>query len=39
MSPPVQRESSIYGRKVAYLRDPDGTWLELLEGSPVLRFA
>ena len=39
LSPPVQRESSIYGRKVCFLQDPDGNWLELLEGSPVLRFA
>ena len=39
LSPPVQRESSIYGRKVAYMQDPDRNWLELLEGSPVLRFA
>ena len=39
LTPPVQRESSIYGRKVCYLQDPDGNWLEFLEGSPVLRFA
>ena len=39
LGPPVVRESNIYGRKVVYLQDPDGNWLELLEGSPVLRFA
>ncbi len=39
LSPRVQRESSIYGRMVAYLQDPEGNWPELLEGSPVLRFA
>ena len=36
---PVHRESNIYGRKVVYLKDPDGNWLELLEGAPVLRFS
>jgi catechol 2,3-dioxygenase-like lactoylglutathione lyase family enzyme len=39
LGPPVVREGSLYGRKVVYLQDPDGNWLELLEGSPVLRFA
>ena len=39
LGPPVVRESNIYARKVVYLQDPDGNWLELLEGSPVLRFA
>ena len=39
LGPPVQREGTIYGRKIAFLQDPDGNWLELLEGSPILRFA
>jgi len=39
VSAPVHRPEWLYGRKVAYLQDPDGNWLEFLEGSPVLRFA
>ncbi len=39
LSPPVQWESSILAHKVAYMQGPDGNWPELLEGSPVLRFA
>ena len=39
LGPPVSRPDTIYGRKVCYLQDPDGNWLEMLEGSPILRFA
>ena len=40
VGPPVARpEPSLYGRKICYAQDPDGNWLEFLEGSPVLRFA
>ena len=37
--PVVARDGNLYGRKITFLQDPDGNWLELLEGSPVLRFA
>jgi catechol 2,3-dioxygenase-like lactoylglutathione lyase family enzyme len=39
ISPPVSRPGTIYARKVCYLQDPDGNWLELLEGAPTFRFA
>ena len=35
---PVHRPDVLYARKAAFLLDPDGNWLELLEGSPVLRW-
>ena len=39
LCPPVDRPERIYGRKVSYLQDPDGNWLEFLEGAPVFQFS
>ena len=39
LCPPVDRPERIYGRKVSYLQDPDGNWLEFLQGAPVFQFA
>ncbi len=36
--PAVRPETTVYARKVCYLQDPDGNWLEFLEGAPVLRY-
>ena len=40
IGPPVLRpDRTLYARKVCYLKDPDGNWLEFLEGSPELRYS
>ena len=39
VGPPVVRpDRTLYARKVCYLQDPDGNWLEFREGSPELRY-
>lgn len=39
VGPPVTRpDRTLYARKVVYLQDPDGNWLEFLSGSPELRY-
>ena len=39
VGPPVVRpDRTLYARKVCYRLDPDGNWLEFLEGSPELRY-
>ena len=38
LGPPVNHPKRIYGRKVSYLQDPDGNWLEFLEGAPTVTF-
>ena len=40
LGPPVVRpDRTLYARKVCYLQDPDGIWLEFSEGSPELRYS
>ena len=39
LSPPVTRPERTYARKICYLQDPDGNWLEFLEGAPIFQFA
>ncbi len=39
VGPPVTRPENLYARKVCYLQDPDGNWLEMLEGALTLRYA
>ena len=39
VNPPSVQPDALYARKACYLKDPDGNWLEFIEGAPVLRYA